>query len=85
MARYNPNPSGVVRDQTNAAEIAGHRPILATRIVSEADFEERDPLHSLRGQPDELYEDESYHHGMNVDKFNEQLRGGHAGRNDSEE
>lgn len=98
MSRYNPAVGfRPLRDEAHASEIAGHRPMMAPRIVSEVSFEsdlphsqmdnlrEDDPLHSLRGQPDELYEDESYHEEMNVDKFNRELRGGHAGRNDGDE
>jgi len=58
--------------------------MMAPRIVSEESVGEDDPLHTLRGQPDELYEDESYHRGMNVDKFNHALRSGHGFRNEDE-
>jgi len=79
MRRYNPGyRQGGGRDESNPAEIAGHRPALVTRIVTELDYEETDPRHSLRGQPDELYEDESYHHDMNAEKFNRELRGGQS-------
>jgi hypothetical protein len=74
---YKPGiPFGTLRDETNAAEIAGHRPALVTRIQSEVPHEKRDPLDTLRGQPGEIYEDETYHHGMNTDKFNRMLREG---------
>jgi hypothetical protein len=81
---YRPRQFGLIRDETNVAEIAGHRPALVTRIHNDVPFEERDPNLSLRGQPDALLEDESYHRGEAVKKFNRELRGGHAGRNDGE-
>jgi hypothetical protein len=85
--RYNPRSywGGIRRDQTNPAEIAEHRPVLATRYQSEPSWEEQDecgPLATLRGQPGVLEQDESYHHGEAVRHFNEELRAhrhGHIG------
>ena len=87
MERYNPRPGGfrLIRDRCNPAEIAGHRPMLATRIHDEVSGDEVDPLRTLRGQPDELHEDESYHHDMNVERFNRALRAGHGFRNSGDE
>ena len=73
---YKPKQYGVIRDEMNVAEIAGHRPALATRLTSEMPFEERDPVKTLRGQPTEVVEDETYHHGENVARFNAALRSG---------
>jgi hypothetical protein len=80
---YRPRPFGLVRDETNVAEIAGHRPALATRIHDKPPYQEGEP--TLRGQPEALLEDESYHHGEACARFNRELRGGHAGRNSGDE
>jgi hypothetical protein len=53
--------------------------MMAPRIVNELSAEDEEyygPLESLRGQPGELYADESYHEGTNVEKFNRELRSG---------
>lgn len=72
---YKPNPFGLTRDETYASKVAAQRPLLATRIHCEIDYEERDPDHSVRGEAEESM----------CDRFNEALRSGHGFRNSGEE
>lgn len=70
---YKPKESGLIRDKAYASEIASTRPLLATRIHCEESSLELDN-ESIRGGGESMSE-----------RFNRQLRGGHAGRNDGDE
>ena len=83
---YRPTNFGPVRDKTYPSEIAAQRPALATRIQCEETREDDAPDH---GMLEAEYSPSRTIRGDRSDdrcaKFNEQLRGGHAGRNDGEE
>jgi hypothetical protein len=72
---YRPDSAGVglVRDKAYPSEIAAQRPMCAPRIHCS---EVPDIEASLRGGD---------HTESACDKFNRELRGGHAGRNDGDE
>lgn len=73
---YKPVPSGTVRDRTYPSQIAAERPMCAPRIHCYVDPE---PEETLRGGEQPMHTESA------CEKFNRELRGGHAGRNDGDE
>lgn len=73
---YKPLPSGPVRDRTYPSQIAAERPMMAPRIHC---YETPEPDETLRGGEQPMHGESA------VEKFNRELRGGHAGRNDGDE
>ena len=73
----NPNPNaGSVRDKLYASQVAAERPMMMPRIhcAEPPDIED-----TLRGGEQPMHGDSM------AEKFNRELRGGHAGRNDGDE
>ena len=84
---YRPDSWGAVRDKAYPSEIAAQRPMMAPRIHCPTES-------SLEEPPDhgEYETDDSSSKSLRGDrndspceKFNRELRGGHAGRNDGDE
>ena len=71
---YEPRTSRIIRDKLYPSEIAAERPMLATRIHCEK-HDDNSGEESIRGSLRENV----------VERFNRELRGGHAGRNDGDE
>ena len=83
---YRPDSFGPKRDKMYPSEIAGQRPTLVTRIHCDETREDDAPDHS--GLESEYSPSLTLRGDRSDDRcalFNEQLRGGHAGRNDGEE
>lgn len=81
MSSYRPNESGVIRDEANVREIAGQRPLGATRIQCEQDPPTTDPLIAQWRQESQARSDEREPsiRGNSQDnrcaEFNKSLRG----------
>ena len=74
---FKPNPnSGPARDKLYPSQIAAERPMCVSRIHC---YDAPDIDDTLRGG------EQPMHNESACEKFNRELRGGHAGRNDGDE